>query len=580
MTPARPALELLEEAVHLLRMAPARIHALYFAGTIPFLLGFLFFWTEMSRNVQAEDQLVDFSLGLALLFIWMKCWQSAASSELLAHCARAERPSWTWLRLRRLIYIQAVWQPTKLIALPLAALLALPFGWACAFYHQLAMFGDGSADGPAAYRRAREVAGLWPKQNFMALLLINVFGAFVFLNIYMLGALLPELIRMFSGVQSAYSMSPAAFVLNTSFFGAALATAHLCLNPLTTAFYVVRCFHARSVRDGRDLLAALSEQRNDERNKEEGRRKKMSSPVAAASRAVILICSFLLVPCSLSRGEEPAPVTPPARIEPAAIDRALKDTFERREFAWRMPRDASRAKSDAPKGAVAQFFDRIGDLASRVTKKIGQWFLDMREWWRRATNSSPGRLASSGGTGWGLGAFSTAEVVLYFLLAASVLAAGYVALRQWRSRRHTPVAVASVAPPENVAVDLQAEEILASQLPEDEWLQMARDLAARGEFRLALRALFLGTLAGLAGQGVISIARHKSNRDYLAEVFRRGRQHPAWPPAFGGCIALFERSWYGQHAAGPEVLAEFERQQQVLATTEARPPLVPVGGAA
>jgi len=571
MTPARPALELLEEAVHLLRMAPARIHALYFAGTIPFLLGFLFFWTEMSRNVQAEDRLVDSSLGLALLFIWMKCWQSAAASELLAHCARAARPAWTWPRVRRLIYIQGAWQPTKLIALPLAALLALPFAWVCAFYHQLAMFGDGTADPPTADRRAREVAGLWPKQNFMALLLIIVFGAFVFLNIYILGAMLPALVRMFSGVQSAFSMSPAAFVLNTTFFGAALATAHLCLNPLTMAFYVVRCFHARSVRDGRDLLAALAEQRN----KEEGRGTKTANPIPAAARAAILICSFLLVPFSLCRAEEGGSAAPPARIQPAAIDRALKDTFERREFAWRMPRDPSRAKTDAPKGAVAQFFDRVGAFAQRLTKKIGQWLLDMREWWRRATNSGPGRLGPSGGSGWGLGVFSTAEVVLYFLLAASLLAAGYVAVRQWRSRRRTPVAVAGIAPAENIAVDLQAEEVLATQLPKDEWLQMARDLAARGEYRLALRALFLGTLAGLAGQGVISIARHKSNRDYLTEVFRRGRQQPGWPPAFGGCVALFERSWYGEHAAGPEVLAEFERQQQVLATTAAPPPLVP-----
>ncbi len=293
MTPARPALELLEESVHLLRMAPARIHALYFAGTIPFLLGFLFFWTEMSRNVQAEDQLVDFSLGMALLFIWMKCWQSAAASELLAHCARADRPPWTWQRVRRLIYIQGAWQPTKLITLPLAALLALPFAWACAFYHQLAMFGDGTAEPGTAYRRAREVAGLWPKQNFAALLLINVFGAFVFLNIYMLGAILPALVRMFSGVQSAFSMSPAAFVLNTTFFGAALATAHLCLNPLTMAFYVVRCFHARSVRDGRDLLAALSEQRN----KEQEGRKNLSSPMR--QRRSSTHPHLFLPPCSL-----------------------------------------------------------------------------------------------------------------------------------------------------------------------------------------------------------------------------------------------------------------------------------------
>jgi hypothetical protein len=574
MIPARPALELLEEAVHLLRMSPARIHALYFAGTIPFLLGFLLFWTEMSRNVQAEDHVVESALGMALLFIWMKCWQSAAASELLAFCARAHRPAWTWPRVRRLIYIQGAWQPTKLIVLPLAALLTLPFAWACAFYHQLAMFGDGMAEPPAAYRHAKEVASLWPRQNFKALLLIVIFGAFVFLNIYIMGALLPGLVRMFSGVESSFSMSPTAFILNTSFFGAALATAHLCLNPLTTAFYVVRCFHARSVRDGRDLLAALAEQRSDERNREEGGRKNTIGHATAATRAVILMGSLLLVPCSLSRAEESAPATPPPRVSPAEIDRSLKDTFERREFAWRMPRDAARPKAEAPKGVIAQFFDRVGAFLSRATTKIVQWFSDLREWWRRATNFGRGRPSSSGGSGWGLGAFSGAEVALYFLLALSLAAGIYVAFRQWKSRRSAPVAAAGIAPPADGTVDLQADDVLATQLPENEWLRLARELAARGDYRLALRALFLGTLAGLASQGVISIARHKSNRDYLAEVFRRARQHPAWPPAFGGCVSLFERSWYGQHVAGPEVLAEFERQQTVLTVPA---PLEPAG---
>jgi hypothetical protein len=576
MTPARPALEFLEEAVHLLRTSPARILVLYLVGTIPFLLGFLLFWTDMSRHAQAEDHLLESALGLTLLFIWMKCWQSAAASELHAHCARADRPGWNWARVRRLVYLQGAWQPTKLIALPLAALFALPFAAACAFYHQLAIFGDGTAEPAVAYRRAKEVAGLWPGQNFKALLLINIFGLFVFLNIYIFGALLPELIRMFSGVESGFSMSSAAFVLNTSFFAAALAIAHLCLNPLTMAFYVVRCFHARSVRDGRDLLAALAEQRNLERNKEEGGRKKMASSVPAVARAIILLCSLSLVPCSLLRAAESASTPPPTRVSPAEIDRALKDTFERREFAWRMPRDATRAKAEIPKGAVAQFFDRVGDSLSRAMIKIGEWFTHLREWWRRATNSGPAGRPSLGGGSWSLGALSGAEVVLYLLLAASLAAALYVIIRQWRSRRTAPVAASSVAPPESAPVDLQAEDVLASQLPEDEWLQLARELAARGEYRLALRALFLGTLAGLASQGVISIARHKSNRDYLAEVFRRGRQYPGWPPAFGGCVSLFERSWYGRHAAGPEVLEEFERQQNAL-TAQPPPPLQAAG---
>lgn len=568
MIPSRPALEYLEEAVHLLRTAPARLITLYLTGTIPFLLGFLFFWADMSRNVQAENHLIESALIMTALYAWMKCWQSAASSELLAHCASAARPAWTWSRIRRLAYIQAAWQPTKLLALPLAALLALPFAWTCAFYHQLAMFGDGTVEPATAYRRAKELANQWPRQNFMALLLINAFGLFVFLNIYIMGALLPELLRMFTGLESSFSMSPSAFVLNSSFFAAALAVAHLCLNPLTLAFYVVRCFHAHSVRDGRDLLAVLGEQRN----KEEGTRK---NPVIAATlhtaRVLLWAFSFLLVPCSSISAAEAA--TPP-RVSAGEIDRSLKDVFERREFAWRMPRSLIEAKAEAPKGPVARFFERIGDFFSHWRKKIAGWYRDFRDWVRRITNSRPSPV-SEPGSGWSLGAFSGAEIVLYVLLAATLAGAAFVGFRQWRSRRSAAKAIPGVAPAEPVVTDLRDEDVLASQLPETEWLRLARELAANGEYRLALRALFLGTLAGLASQGAISIARHKSNRDYFAELTRRARQHPDWPLAFGGCIQLFERCWYGEHAAGPELLAEFEQQQHRLAAPLNPPPVLP-----
>ena len=557
--PARPALEFLEEAVHLLRRAPARILVLYLVGTVPFLLGFLFFWADMSRNVLAEDHLIEASLGLALIFVWMKCWQSAAASELLAHCARAARPAWTWNRVRRLVYIQGAWQPTKLIALPLAAFLALPFAWTCAFYHQLAMFGDGTTDPPMAYRRAKELAGLWPKQNFMALLLINTFGLFVFLNIYIAGAFLPELIRMFSGLESSFSMSLSAFILNTTFFAAALSIAHLCLNPLTLAFYVVRCFHARSVRDGRDLLAVLAEERN-----------KAGRAAVPIVSAFVLFCFFVLAPCSFGASE----AAPPPRVAPAAIDRSLKEVFERREFSWRMPRDLAAPKAETPKGPIARFFDQLQAFVARITKKIGGWISDLREWFRRATNFTPDR-APTNGAGWSLGALSGAQILLYVLLAASLAAALIVALMQWKGRRAPVVAVPGAAPAAAVIEDLLGEDVLASQRPEDEWLRLARELAARGEFRLALRALFLGTLAGLGSQGVIVIARHKSNREYLSEVSRRERQHPTWPGAFGVCVALFERSWYGHHAADAAVVAEFERRHLALAAPADPAPVQP-----
>src|SRR6185369_11752656 len=79
---------LIEEATHLLRLAPAGAWASYYLGSLPFLLGLLYFWADMSRSPFAYQHLVGEAFGMSLLFIWMKCWQTVFARRLRAHLAR------------------------------------------------------------------------------------------------------------------------------------------------------------------------------------------------------------------------------------------------------------------------------------------------------------------------------------------------------------------------------------------------------------------------------------------------------------------------------------------------------------
>ena len=90
-----------------------------------------------------------------------------------------------------------------------------------------------------------------------------------------------------------------------------------------------------------------------------------------------------------------------------------------------------------------------------------------------------------------------------------------------------------------VMPDLNSEDVVASQLPEDEWLRLAREMMERGELRLAIRALYLATLAHLGLRELISIARHKSNRDYQRELLRRARAREDLQEAFGESVSIF-----------------------------------------
>ncbi|MBN2307800.1 MAG: hypothetical protein JXR94_02445, partial [Candidatus Hydrogenedentes bacterium] len=96
------ALALMEEAVHLLRRAPARTLAMYYVGASPFVLGILYFWADMGQGAFARTRCAGASLGVALLFLWMKAWQAAFARELWAQRSETPPPRWTLRRAGRL----------------------------------------------------------------------------------------------------------------------------------------------------------------------------------------------------------------------------------------------------------------------------------------------------------------------------------------------------------------------------------------------------------------------------------------------------------------------------------------------
>jgi hypothetical protein len=68
----RGALDVIEEATHLLRLLPARLLASYYMGGVPFVLGFLYFWADMGQSAFAGERAAGSAFTLALLFVWMK----------------------------------------------------------------------------------------------------------------------------------------------------------------------------------------------------------------------------------------------------------------------------------------------------------------------------------------------------------------------------------------------------------------------------------------------------------------------------------------------------------------------------
>ena len=319
------ALDLLEEALHTLRLASPATLLCYYAGAVPFVLAVLFFWSDMSRSGLAEKHLVGGALGLAALFVWMKLWQSIFAARLRAQIAGEANEPWKFSSLVRAAAAQAFIQSTGLFLFPIAAQILLPAAWTFAFYQNAAVLGLHETSLRTLVRRAWKQACFAPSQNHISLVVLSLFGFFLMLSIGLTMLVGPHLLKMFLGVETNFTLSVES-ALNSTFLAVALGLAYLCLDPVVKALYVLRCFYGESRQSGEDLRVALRSYRS------------------ATVLAVVLIFSSLL-PSSVGAEAKPAraEVTP----RTAELDRSINEVLQRPEYTWRAARPKPEAKEES-----------------------------------------------------------------------------------------------------------------------------------------------------------------------------------------------------------------------------------------
>ena len=91
-------------------------------------------------------------------------------------------------------------------------------------------------------------------------------------------------------------------------------------------------------------------------------------------------------------------------------------------------------------------------------------------------------------------------------------------------------------------------------------------MAEKGELRLAVRALYLATLAKLAEYDMITIEAYKSNRDYEGELKRRAHEYKELLSIFSSSLNFFERVWYGMYRIEPADFKGYANEHQRIVT--------------
>jgi hypothetical protein len=543
----KPVVELVEEAFHLVRHAPAAALVAYCVGSLPFVLGLLYFWSDMARSAFAEERLLTGSLVMTFLFFWMKGWHSVYARTLTAHLCGEAPPRWRLRWFLRATMYQAIVQPLGILLLPITLPLIIPFGWAYSFFNSATVLAGGDMpDVKTLVRRSWRQMCLWSMQAQFAIFLFKIFGLFVLINLFAALFALPYLAKSLLGIESVITRSPWA-ALNTTALAGVFALAWLCLDPFIKAVYVLRCFQGESLQTGQDLRAEL---------------KTFTAPAQAVATVSLLVVVLLATALHTSAAEttttQNSKLKTQNSLPPHDLDRSIDDVIQKREYSWRLPRESAAPKdSDESQGAIAKFIKSFFKSIETGLKAIGRTIKDFIDW---MTKQGP-KTKSPGLGGLSLGA--AMEPLLYLLIAALVGALIWLIVRAWQRRGPREEVVAEAITP---MPDVADENVGADQLPEDGWVRLARDLLARGELRLALRAFYLASLAALAERNLITLAKFKSNRDYERELLRRSHALAEVPQMFTENVSVFERVWYGLHDVTPELLDDFSRKVERIKT--------------
>ncbi len=140
------------------------------------------------------------------------------------------------------------------------------------------------------------------------------------------------------------------------------------------------------------------------------------------------------------------------------------------------------------------------------------------------------------------GVFDLRDVVVLVGVGIVAVASSVLVYALWRNL----VAAAQVKQKEMAQVPLTAARALAQ----------ARQFANAGDYREAVRELYLATLLMLDERGLLRYDRSLTNREYLDAV----AGEPAVRAALEPIVNTFDRTWYGFQAMRREEFENYRRQ--------------------
>lgn len=260
------------------------------------------------------------------------------------------------------------------------------------------------------------------------------------------------------------------------------------------------------------------------------------APIANAANAEAALSSApalnqLIAALSIQGGADRAPAPDPKLLEEIRAREALAELPQ----GGKLPE----VQDGGILAALAGFLKPIFQAIDEFFEKIWEWLLDLLF----STRSSDGSKVS----------LNLLTVTVLVVILALVL--GWVGWRVLRKRRRGAAPVVAGPAPLPPAAD---DDPLSREA--NEWERYARELAAAGRAREAIRAWYHAVLVALYRAGTLHYRKGRTNWEYVSAV----PPGTTWRSGFAEMTRHFEREWYGRDQSTPEALRESEEMAQTL----------------
>ncbi len=213
----------------------------------------------------------------------------------------------------------------------------------------------------------------------------------------------------------------------------------------------------------------------------------------------------------------------------------------------------------SPSGDAADIQAILAREAFQPIRKTKTPFQLLQEWIADILGKILDRLPSSAKAGDDGGVWSQrwAQAGLWIALAGGLMGGSLWIVRRYRRQEAAAEAGARVILGEAVALDMDADELLAQ----------ARRAAEAGDWRQAARKVYIALLHDLDKRAIVPLNPAWTNREYLAAVRAQTRLYPP----LRDLTERFDVLWYGQQSGSQEdyerFLARYQEARAALAAT-------------